>query len=252
MHLHFIRLVSLGLVSIFSIIVLGISADLIHLTEANFGVYFVSSALALAVSLLTLITILPMMIIDTLRKGAFTSMVVFELVWTFILWVLWIATAALASQDGTGTADCAYYGAFFNLATICHEFNAIEGFAHVTWLIFLIYFATLLVSTIRLNNNGHNVWQQSVKETDFWGPGSHPVGGAATAGAGVGAMGVPEGEKHHHQMSSGVSGISGGPQYGAGNTGVGNVGIGGGGGVESSPAMGMGSPHVGGGGGLQV
>jgi len=247
MHLHFVRLLALGLISVFSVIVLGISADLIHLTEANFGVYFVSSALALAVSLLTLLTILPMMIIDTLRNGAFTSMVIFELVWTFILWVLWIATAALSSQDGTGSADCAYYGAFFNLATMCHEFNAIEGFSHVTWLIFLFYFATLLVSTMRLNKNGHTgVWQQSVKETDFWGPGSHPVAGA----------GVVEGEKHHQQMSSGVSGVSGapqyGPQYGAGNTGVGNVGIGGGGGVESSPAMGMGSPHVGGGAAPQV
>lgn len=37
--------------------------------------------------------------VDFVRRGAFTSMVLVELVWTFILWVLWLAAAALAAQE---------------------------------------------------------------------------------------------------------------------------------------------------------
>jgi hypothetical protein len=150
-------------VLLFSLIVLGISANFIHLSNLADGSFIVFEALAVAVALLvrhllrfsqtdsdtssllqTFITIIPMyvhagcrplslrlmpnflrrLVIDFLRKGAFTSLVVFELGWvcksrlsgisqvtplrlsTVILMVLWIAAAADTSSTSLFVGGC--------------------------------------------------------------------------------------------------------------------------------------------------
>ena len=39
------------------------------------------------------------LVLDRFRTGAFTSMIAFEVSWLFVLWVLWIASAGLASDS---------------------------------------------------------------------------------------------------------------------------------------------------------
>jgi hypothetical protein len=55
-----LRLAALGSALLFAIIVLGLSADLIATTEKYVGGYYKFTALALAISLLTLLTVAPM------------------------------------------------------------------------------------------------------------------------------------------------------------------------------------------------
>ena len=56
--LHLLKSFAAATVSLFSLIVMSLSADLISLTEPLF--YYKFSALALATSLLTLLTVIPM------------------------------------------------------------------------------------------------------------------------------------------------------------------------------------------------
>lgn len=116
---------------VFSVIVLGLSAHLIALTEQSFSSYLIFCALGVATAGLTIATVpvmyliitsvyssplnlfLHRLFIDIMRRGAFTSMILVELIWlckTFIscstwlvtfcravvLWVLWVATAGEA------------------------------------------------------------------------------------------------------------------------------------------------------------
>lgn len=66
-----------------------------------------------------------------MRKGAFTSVVITELVWIGILWVLWLAVGSyIASIDPFGTCD------FINdkVNAACRETQAVEAFAWLSWI----------------------------------------------------------------------------------------------------------------------
>ncbi|KAI0248973.1 hypothetical protein BJV78DRAFT_1231255 [Lactifluus subvellereus] len=89
------RLVTFVTTILFSIIVMALSAALIVQTEPNF--YWKFSALALGTGLLTVITIVPIFIIDMLRKGTFFSYIAVEIVWLKVLWVLWLSSASYAA-----------------------------------------------------------------------------------------------------------------------------------------------------------
>jgi len=150
--------------SIFAIIVLGLAADLTSLTEEGLGGFFTFAAMGIAVAALTLLTLPVMIGIDFVRRGAFTSMVLVELVWTFILWVLWLAAAALAAQEqqlifgASSTCDFANT----DLATGCNEISAIEAFGFLAWLTLMGYNITLFIFAIIGANRGHRSWFSTV------------------------------------------------------------------------------------------
>jgi hypothetical protein len=122
---------------LFSIIVLGLGAHLIAaghnvvVDDGFFGfdvenVYFPFTGLAVAVAVIHLITVTPMsvyysscssrfnlikhfrLVIGFLRSGAFTSLVLVEVVWLSIMWVLWLAAGGLAAStvEFCGNSDC--------------------------------------------------------------------------------------------------------------------------------------------------
>jgi len=67
-YMSTVRLVTFSTTLVFSVIVMCLSADLISLTEPNPDK---SSGLALATSLLSLLTVGPMLFIDFYRSGSF-------------------------------------------------------------------------------------------------------------------------------------------------------------------------------------
>ncbi|EIW87105.1 hypothetical protein CONPUDRAFT_116163 [Coniophora puteana RWD-64-598 SS2] len=165
--LGIVRIVTLSLSLLFSIIVLGLSAHLISLTLEYFNLYFVFCALGVATAVLTFFTIPVMLIVDTMRQGAFTSMVVVELPWLFVLWILWVATGAL-----TANADVFYFPEgciYINDITqqACQEFKAIEAFAFLNFILLMIYTIAILVCAIVSATRGNDVWLGSVKTMDL-------------------------------------------------------------------------------------
>ncbi|KZP21783.1 hypothetical protein FIBSPDRAFT_501683 [Athelia psychrophila] len=159
--LHLARTVVFSLSSLFALIVLGLAANNI--------LFLVFSILAIITAGFTIVTLPVMLIIDAKRSGVFTSMIFTELVTLFVLWVLWLATAAWATNTFVSPFEfedsCRYYiGA-------CGEFKALIAFSHLTWILLMVYYGVLLVMGFIGANRGQRTWTTSVKEAGFFSPG---------------------------------------------------------------------------------
>ncbi|EIN10222.1 hypothetical protein PUNSTDRAFT_119274 [Punctularia strigosozonata HHB-11173 SS5] len=166
MHwLPLFRLVTLGASAVFAIIVLGLCAHILNVTLSFTGLYFVFAALGVATALLTVITVVPMLIIEVLRKGAFTSFVVVEAVWLSILWILWLATGAetanTSSLVGFSQGSCSDWDPID--ARACREFAGVEAFSFLSWILLMAYTITIVVEGFLLASRG-KTWTASVAE----------------------------------------------------------------------------------------
>ncbi|THH14874.1 hypothetical protein EW146_g5524 [Bondarzewia mesenterica] len=153
---------------VFATIVLGLAADLISSTEEFYGSYYIFSALAVATAVLTMITLIPMLIIDAFRGGAFTSLVVVEVSWFSILWILWLSTGAYAADtDGLVFigSSCNFVNPTISLG--CGEFKAIMAFSFLSWIILMAYTVTLTVFAFIGQNRGNAVWKTTVRDASF-------------------------------------------------------------------------------------
>ncbi|KAI0698610.1 hypothetical protein BC835DRAFT_646204 [Cytidiella melzeri] len=163
------RTIVFGVVTLLSIIVLGLAAHMISETTANADIYFTFDAFAVAVSVMTWCTLPAMWIIDRLRHGAITSFIFVELIWLGILWVLWLASAALSASDISGV-DCAVADSIFIpswIHTACGEAKAVTAFGWLIWFALSGYLVALLFLSITAHNNGSPVWRSSVRDATF-------------------------------------------------------------------------------------
>jgi len=171
--------------------------------------------LSLATSILSVLAIAPLLGVDFVRRGAVTSWTAVEVVVLGILSILWLATAAdttsvinsfwntlhrlgpifqgksctvfnrlsdeldallQAEPDLTSTAGGVD---FDDLATLCHQANAIQGLSFVNWLFLMGYVGVLLTFAIIAATRGiGRVWTSSVRDTDFfarWQPSDIPM-----------------------------------------------------------------------------
>ncbi|KDQ08826.1 hypothetical protein BOTBODRAFT_555195 [Botryobasidium botryosum FD-172 SS1] len=174
---HTIRLVIFAISLVFALILLGLNGHYLSVVNqlTNGTIWLIFNALGVAVSVITLITILPILIIDRARKGAFTSLVWFELVWTGILWVLWIAAAAESAGSIPFTSSCVAPRGFVGAAfyeSACHQYQAIQAFSWLAWLLMFGYFITLLtLAVIQHASKGNTrIWFSSVPDSDFFAP----------------------------------------------------------------------------------
>ncbi|KAJ8597566.1 hypothetical protein M405DRAFT_723975, partial [Rhizopogon salebrosus TDB-379] len=191
----------LAFTTVAALIELGINAYFISLTTPD---YFIFSVLGIATALLTLLTIPVMLIVDFMRRGAFTSMIVVELVWLSIMWVLWVATGGEAAYTFNYyfPAGCIYADVDPVANTYCNELQAVEAFAFLNFIIFLIYTCVLLAFSINASNNGRNVWNSSVKESTFLAPSNRPV--ALTQYSGAPATGYNGNQSQQYGSHDGV------------------------------------------------
>jgi hypothetical protein len=187
------------------------------------GLYFQYASLAVATGLLTIISLPAMLVISIGRKGAFTSMIVFELCWLWFLWVMWIACAGnVASTVWIGS--CGHAKGIG--ATICGETQAIEALGFITWLMIMAYTVTLLVFTVMVHMRGHSsIWTTAVREANFTAPAvfSAPVqpsyevkmdntGVSQFSPPPQGQYGAPQAQYPPYNPGTPVSGYSGTPQ----------------------------------------
>lgn len=162
----FLRIGQLATAILFSFIVLGLSGNIISRDD---GISPDFAGLSLATAVLTMVAIVPVMIIDFLRKGAFTSLVVTEIVWTSFLTILWLAAAADTTSILNG--DTCSDPFFFDTLTTCREEQALAAFGWLNffnlggWLVFLIVAAS--ISHTRGNDR---VWLGPVTGTEFFAP----------------------------------------------------------------------------------
>ncbi|KAI0673108.1 hypothetical protein C8Q78DRAFT_700152 [Trametes maxima] len=188
--LQYVRLIALSIGALCGIIELSLGAHLLSLTEKYFDGYLNFEALSVAVGGLTMITLPIMIVIDFLRTGAVTSLVVVELVWLSILWVLWLAAGALiANQTGDAFASCDFVSTILSQA--CNETHALEGFAFLGWLDLMIY--TIILLIVALVNNARNtpIWTSSIKQLPSVIASRSPTAAAAPSSSDPGGVTQP-------------------------------------------------------------
>jgi len=162
-----IRVISLGVVSLFAVLVLILAALVTNFTESTFEIYFTYAAYAFAVSGLTLFTVPAMIGLSLSRKGAFVSMIVVELAWLALLWILWLALGGTIANISL-VAYCTELGLLSSYQSACIETQAMAAFAFLNWLLLLVHNIFLLSLAIVQANRGNSaIWTSCVTDVDF-------------------------------------------------------------------------------------
>ncbi|KAJ7214525.1 hypothetical protein GGX14DRAFT_611091 [Mycena pura] len=194
MALHIVRLSVLVTAILFAAVGLAMGSALAAGT-ANLHIdVFPYVALAIATGAITLATVPAMIILEMIRPGGPTSMVVVEISWLATLSVLWLATGAETAQvlqDVDGDSDgfgfrtsqsglCDSSSSFGlleqdSLSSIinigCSETKAIAAFGFLNWLLLMVYVFALLFLAIRASSRRQKgVWTSSVPDAPFFAP----------------------------------------------------------------------------------
>ncbi|TFY80411.1 hypothetical protein EWM64_g3600 [Hericium alpestre] len=170
-YLSVARLVVLVVALVFSVIVLGISADMVTIDKDLERWYDISSIgpeLGVAISVISIVSLLPMIIVDFLRRGAFTSWVIVEVSWLSVLWILWLSTGAYSAW-AYGLmfvfSDCDYIAN--TVSQLCQEYKALEAFSFLTWIILMAYAVVLMIFAFMGQSRGNKTWTSTVRDASF-------------------------------------------------------------------------------------
>ncbi|KAG0700956.1 hypothetical protein DFH29DRAFT_876236 [Suillus ampliporus] len=168
--LPWLRAVVFSLASILALVVIGICAHIESIVAGyqyhNVHLSFV--ALGLAAGCLTVLSLPVLLIVGRVRRGAVVSMIVFEIVWFFVLWAMWVGTA------GDTVAGRAYYfpdGCIYSnypkANQICYEIIVVEAVAFIIFFCVFIYYATVVLYAIIQANRGRGIWTSSIAEASM-------------------------------------------------------------------------------------
>ncbi|KAI5124884.1 hypothetical protein M0805_007314 [Coniferiporia weirii] len=206
--LRSLRLTVLVAALLFSAVALGLSANYLSKFSSFTIVGVVSVSvpawvqLAIASAAITIVFVLPMIVIDFLRRGALTSWILTELIVLTIISVLWLADAA----DVTANSNLSYL-ADFGLPQTCHGLDelakdvdtleisnpaqygflsaidfdqfgmlcrsqmAIQAFGFLNWILLMGYAIVLLILAIVASYRGRSgIWTTTVRDAEFSAP----------------------------------------------------------------------------------
>jgi len=152
-----IRRLALIAVIIFSIIELGIAGS-------------IKDKLGIVTGVLSFVAIAPSLIMEHSETPAVINWVGIELIWSGILWVLWIATAGLGTSSSGGCSSFFHYyvGVYWSYdATYCNRFHVIQAFAFINAFVLLGVFIWSLKVAISAHSLGHTrVWRMPAAHYD--------------------------------------------------------------------------------------
>ncbi|KAJ6548769.1 hypothetical protein B0H19DRAFT_1299808 [Mycena capillaripes] len=179
-----VRLIILVTVSLFALISMSLAAAVMA-TGSTLGPFvdiaFMPPTLAIAVAVLTLLTVPVMIVLEIVRPGAyFTSMIIFEILWLGFLSVMWLASGAAQAVENVvligfcsfDSSDDSFDGSFNDsfdgppgdsLSNICGETRAIAAFGFLNWLILMFYTLTIMImSCVAMSRKRGRVWTGSL------------------------------------------------------------------------------------------
>jgi hypothetical protein len=159
-----VRLGLFSALALFSLIQLGILCNLTSLTSAG-GFYIQSFALGIAVSIMTIGAVITSLVLGRNRKGALPLLVWVELAWVGFLWIMWMSTAGSITSMGI-FINCGYLRG--PAESICQQYQAVQAFAWLSWLIIFAWFVTLLAFSCIAHTRGNTrVWYTDSTEIPF-------------------------------------------------------------------------------------
>ncbi|KAI0742310.1 hypothetical protein C8Q80DRAFT_899615 [Daedaleopsis nitida] len=168
--LSILRVIVIVWASLCAVALLGVGAHgLSVVPDLNGLPVFAWECLGIVTTILALVSLPCMLIIDLLRTGAFTSMIVVELAWLGFLGVMMLATggAAAASASNFWVQCSVWYPAAAR--TVCSETSAAAALGFLGFFPLCAYAFTLLVFSLVQAHRGNYIWQRSVKEMQLQG-----------------------------------------------------------------------------------
>ncbi|KAH7910316.1 hypothetical protein BJ138DRAFT_975146, partial [Hygrophoropsis aurantiaca] len=162
--LPWFRAIIFSLATLLGLAVLAICAHIEYKISGIDGIYLSFAALGLAAGAVTAVSMPLFLILGRLKTKVFTSMIVFEIVWGFLLWVFWIATAgdSAAAKAYYFTEGCIYGSTETN--QLCYEFTVVEALSFIIFFSVFVYYDTLVLYSIINTIRGRGVWTSTVYE----------------------------------------------------------------------------------------
>lgn len=160
-----VRMVMFGIISTFSIFILGIDAHIASVLSQA-GITSSGNAVSLAIAILTLLILPPILAISIMRKGHVANMIAVELGVMSILWILWIAASAMTTNQLLFYCDFIVNDTVLN----CSEPLAVQAFAWLNWVIITKYILILLILAILQHVRGNPIWTRPITNVDLFAP----------------------------------------------------------------------------------
>ncbi|KAI0778078.1 hypothetical protein BD413DRAFT_98761 [Trametes elegans] len=165
--LQLFRLIVLVWATFCAIVLLGLGGHTLSAVGDLRLPTFAWAGLAVATAVLAFISLPIMVVVDFLRTGAFTSLIVVELAWLSFIGVLFLATGASASENAADYwVNCQSWTPAF-ARNLCSEVSAAAAFGFLGWLPLWAYTITLLVVLIIYASRGQYIWRSFVKDAAF-------------------------------------------------------------------------------------
>ncbi|KAG2339357.1 hypothetical protein BDR05DRAFT_1062201 [Suillus weaverae] len=161
--LPWFRAIIFSISSVLALVVIGICAHIESLVAGYQNVNLSFLVFGLAAGSLTVLSLPLCLILGRVRRGAFTSMIVFEIVWFLVLWLAWVGTAVdtVAGRAHYFPDGCIYTD-YPKSNQICYEITVAEGAAFLIFFSVFIYYDTIVLYAIIRAVRGKGIWTSSV------------------------------------------------------------------------------------------
>ncbi|TFY80408.1 hypothetical protein EWM64_g3599 [Hericium alpestre] len=101
-----------------------------------------TAALAVGASVIHMCTILPMLVLDLIKRRCILSTVLVEAIWLWVMWIMWLAW----------------------LSSGCYKVKFLEIFCFINWIQLMIYTNTLFTLAVIGHLRGQPIWMSSVRD----------------------------------------------------------------------------------------
>ncbi|KAJ3005427.1 hypothetical protein NUW54_g2461 [Trametes sanguinea] len=173
------RVFTLVLVTVFSIVVLGLCAhasmylnELLHIgVGVAGGRSYHCAVLGLVAAIITFLSTVPMLLSAVFLETSFTSYVIFDIYWLSILYMLWVSVGSVTLDDGSvlylGRGNCFDYTEHLPqmVRVECSVTHAIAAFEFAIFGFLFIYVVALVAVAFQYRAKMHaSPWTRSVRD----------------------------------------------------------------------------------------
>ncbi|RDX47613.1 hypothetical protein OH76DRAFT_1472854 [Lentinus brumalis] len=161
------RLCTFVFATIAALIVMALSAQTTAAIQNLVHISLLYSNFGLAAGVLTVVSMPLMLLRDCFGVGP-SSVVLFELIWISVLWILFFVAGGLTFADvnfSEVVQSCDVI-ADPDLRNICRDAQPLGIFAILAAIALLVYCAILLVFAATRSSRKDSIWTKSVKDTE--------------------------------------------------------------------------------------
>ncbi|KAL7278699.1 hypothetical protein ACG7TL_007701 [Trametes sanguinea] len=169
------RVFTLILVAIISLAVIGLCVHTSNnlneiLSAIQVSGHFPYTSLGIAVSAITLVSSVLLIVLDFFFDNIFTSYLIFEIPWLSIVWILWISVGATTLSEGKTIFQgqpCSTFNVVLPSAKeICEDVHPLAIIAFVNFALLFLYTASLVVVAFASSSSYSSPWTSSLKNRD--------------------------------------------------------------------------------------